>query len=144
MSELAHLLHQFLAARNLPPAVPDGHGGLSFYADADLAVRAIMTADERLEILANPGYLSQAQLEALAEDDDDDDDDEPGLLMDWESPAARWSLRADLSCGLVMLSQTLPDMPQDAETMDCVIESMRETVAEWTARLSGQPWASAA
>ena len=142
MSDLADLLHQHLATRNLAPAMADGHGGLTFHAGENLVVSAIMTAEEGLELTANPGYLSQAQLEALAEDDDDDDD--PGLLMNWESPGARWSLRADLSCGQVMLSQTLPDMPQDADAMDSVLASMRETAAEWTARLNGQRPASAA
>ena len=121
MSDLAHLLHQYLASRDLSPAVRDGHGGLNFHAGADLVVRASMTDEEGLELCVNPGYLSQAQLDALAEEENAQDDDDPGWLMDWKSAGALWRLRANVSCGLVMLSQTRP--------------ACRRTPMPWTVRL---------
>ena len=138
MRDLAHLLHQHLATRELAPAVGDGHGGLSFRAGKDLVLRASMTDEEGLELCANPGYLSQAQLRALAEDEDAQHDEDPGLLTQWETPGAVWRLRADLRGGVVMLSQTVQEMPQDADSFDSALEQMREACAEWTAYFEEQ------
>ena len=70
MTELAHLLDLYLAARNLPCARPGSDGAFTFDAGDGLAVCASAHQDGSLELVANPGYLSATELEAVIEDDE--------------------------------------------------------------------------
>jgi hypothetical protein len=137
---LAHLLDQYLAIRKLPCACPDSDGAFIFDAGDDLAVCASTHEDGSLELVANPGYLSAIELEALIEDDEDDADpeDDDDVLMRWQASGAAWAVDADRDTGRVILS-TCAQAPHDLDGFVSVLETMRKTAADWSARLAAEP-----
>src|SRR4051812_48811653 len=112
MTELAHLLDIYLAARNLPCARPRSDVALTFDAGGGLVVCASTHEDGSLELVANPGYLSAIELEAVIEDDEDDADlEDDEVLMRWQASGAAWAVDADRDTGRVILSLTRAQAP---------------------------------
>jgi hypothetical protein len=135
MTDFAHLLDWYLAARSLPPAFAEGAGGLAFDAGEGLMVCARASDEGGFEFFANPGYLDAWELHAVIENGEQDDDDDDGVLLRWEAAGAEWSISADRDTGLVVLSQIRADVPHDFDSLAAALAAMLEAFASWAARL---------
>jgi hypothetical protein len=135
MIDLAHLLQQHVASRNLPATWPDGSGALLFRAEDGLTLGASLSDTGGLVLFANPGHLDATQLETMFDDTEDVDGEDAGLLERWNESDAAWRLDTDRSTGRVTLSRFSPELPRDADGFAVAVESMRAVFVEWSAQL---------
>jgi hypothetical protein len=144
MTELAHLLDQYIASRRLAPASLESDGVLAFeMADGPL-MYASVSGTGLLELFATAGYLSAAQLAAMAEDEEEEEEDEADhevatVLMRRDAHGAAWTLEANRETGLVTLSWISPELPRDLEGLAVVLQTLREVHATWAPRLQTEP-----
>jgi hypothetical protein len=135
MTELAQILNQYFASRNLAAAWPDGGGALTFRTEDGLTLVASLSDTGGLVLRANPGYLDATQLETMFDDTEDVDGEDAGLLERWNESGVAWRLDADRSTGRVALSRFSPELPRDADGFATAVESMRAVFVEWSAQL---------
>lgn len=155
LGELHHQLDRCLASAGLPAARADGDGGLLFDTRQGEQAAAFVRADGGVQLVACPGYLGAAALQALHDSDGGCADGAPAgqgplerlwrdLVSRWRDARAEWFISVDRWEGAVHLSMVLPDLSALTERWDEHLQAFEQALAHWEGRLQPEPAGGAA